>query len=284
MAITFLEEEPAAPTKRKVTFLEEEQPARLFAAPEEAVPTQPSGETLPKIAAGLEAGVGRAGLAFARGAVGGVKAFSDVLGANNPASKKLAGVEDYLDSLMSAESRDNQEEIARIFDEAESKGLKDKVVAGLEAFTVAPEEILAQAGGYMIPNIAAGILGKAAQLGKIGITALQAGTGATQSAGIVKGEIYRGVTGYLREQGVPEDQIEPIATEAQAYGGKNLDQILLAAGLGAVAASTGAEKIITRMLTKTGKEVSKKSIGEVLKGGIKGGAAEALTEFPQEAQ
>jgi hypothetical protein len=186
-----------------------------------------------------------------------VRAFSDVLGANNPISKKLAGVEDYLDSLMSAQSRNNQEEIGRIFDEAESKGLKDKVVAGLEAFTIAPEETLAQAGGYMLPNIAAGVLGKAAQLGKLGITAVQVGTGAAQAAGTVKGEIYRGVTDYLREKGLPEDQIEPIATKAQAWGGKNMDQIILAAGLGGLAASTGAERIITRMLTKTGRVESR---------------------------
>jgi predicted metal-dependent hydrolase len=171
-----------------------------------------------------------------------------------------------------------------MFDEAESKGLGAKVAVGLEAFASAPAETLAQVGGYMIPNLAAGVLGKAAKLGKLGMTAAQAATGAAMGAGTVKGEIYRGVTDYLREQGVPEDQIDNVATEAQAYGGKNMDQILLATGIGAAAASTGVEKIFTRILTRTGGEVTDKSIASVLKNGLKGAATETAVEVPQEMQ
>jgi hypothetical protein len=277
MAITFLEEEPTkAPSKRKITFLDEEAPARLFAAPEVEAPAEPK--------ATFTEGAEDIGRKFLMGGAGGIRSITDVFGANNPVSKAIAGVEDYIAEGLSAESQQNSERISKMFDEAESKGLGAKVAVGLEAFASAPAETLAQVGGYMIPNLAAGVLGKAAKLGKLGMTAAQAATGAAMGAGTVKGEIYRGVTDYLREQGVPEDQIDNVATEAQAYGGKNMDQILLATGIGAAAASTGVEKIFTRILTRTGGEVTEKSIASVLKSGLKGAAAETAVEVPQEMQ
>ena len=217
---------------------------------------------------------------FAQGAVGSVKNFTDLLGADNPASKELAGYEKWIGSLVSAESKKDDQEIARIFKDAENKGVYDKVIAGLEAFSKAPLEMAAQSAGYMVPQLAAGALGKAAQLGRAGILGAQLATGFAQGVGTIKGDIYDSTKDYLREKGVPEDKIESIASKAQAYNGGNLDQMLIGGGLMAADALGGAEAILTRVLTKQGKAAS----GGIIKGILKGGLEEALIEIPQEGQ
>ena len=227
----------------------------------------------------LETGVARAGLGFAQGIAGGVRGFTDLFGADNAVSKKIAGYEKDMDQLITAEAKKDTEEVTRLFKEVEGKGILPQVVAGFEAFKTMPTETISGAAGYMIPNIALGLVGKAAQLGRAGMIGLQAGAGAAQGAGIMKGQIYSAVKDELRQQGVAEDKVDEIASKAQAYGGKNLDQILLGAGLNALAASTGAEAILTRVLSGTGKASS-----GVIKGVLKGGLAEAPVEFIQGGQ
>ena len=214
------------------------------------------------------------------GFVGSVKSFADLFGADNPVSKELAGYEEWVGGLVSAESKQDSKEIARILKDAEDKGVYDKVIAGLEAFSKAPLEMSAQSVGYMIPQLAAGVLGKAAQFTKVGIIGTQAAVGFAQGVGMIKGDIYTATTDYLREKGVPEDQIDPIATKAQSYGGGNLDQMLIGGGLLAVDAITGADAILTRVLTKQGKPVN----DGIIKGIIKGGLKEGAIEVPQEGQ
>jgi hypothetical protein len=239
-------------------------------------------DALQTVAEELEAGIGRAGGAFAQAAVGSVRMITDAFGANNPVSKKISGVEDYLDQFVSAQARQDKEEISRLFQEAEGKGLGAKVMAGLEAVAVSPETLGPEIAGYMLPSLAAGILTGGASL-PVTIGA-QAAIGGIQSAGTIKGEIYKSVRDFSREQGLSEEQADKAASEAQAYGGKNLDQILISAGIGAVAASTGVERIATRILSGQGKEVTKKSIGEFIKTGLKAGPVEGVVEGVQEGQ
>jgi hypothetical protein len=59
-----------------------------------------------------------------------------------------------------------------------------------------------------------------------------------------------------------------------------LDQILIGAGLGAAASSTGAEKIMTRLITGAGKEATE----DIIKATIKGGLSEAPIEALQGGQ
>ena len=227
----------------------------------------------------LETGVARAGLGFAQGIAGGVRGFTDLFGADNAVSKKIAGYEKDMDQLITAEAKKDTEEVTRLFKEVEGKGILPQVIAGFEAFKTMPTETISGAAGYMIPNLALGLVGKAAQLGRAGMIGLQAGAGAAQGAGMMKGQIYSAVKDELRQQGVAEDKVDEIASKAQAYGGKNLDQILLGAGLNALAASTGAEAILTRVLSGSGK-----ASGGVIKGILKGGLAEAPVEFIQGGQ
>jgi len=219
-------------------------------------------------------------LKVAQGGISSVKSFTDLFGADNAMSKELAGYEKWVGSLVSAESKKDDEEIARILKDAENKGVYDKVIAGLQAFSKAPLEMTAQSGGYMIPQLAAGVLGKAAQFTKAGIIGTQAAIGFAQGAGQAKGDIYESTLDYLRKQGVPENVANDKAIEAQATLGKNLDQILLSAIGNALTSSTGAEAIATRILIKQGKEAT----GGAIKGFLKGVAAESPLEAIQSAQ
>jgi hypothetical protein len=215
---------------------------------------------------------------FAKGTLQGTRMFTDLLGAGNPISKKIAGGEEYLDALLSAESKKDSEESARILKAAEDKGVYDQVVAGLEALSKAPLETAFNVAGMAVPNLALGALGKAAQAGKAAITATQVGLGALQGAGSIKGQIYQAVQDELRSQGMDEETIHKTASEAQAYGGKNLDQILLGAGLGA--AATRAEVILSRVISGAGKQVT----DDVIKNTFKNGLFEAIPEAFQGGQ
>jgi hypothetical protein len=252
------------------TFLKENV-SNVPVASEQIQPQEPSG--ILRQAADIP-------LKVAQGGISSVKSFTDLFGADNAMSKELAGYEKWVGSLVSAESKKDDEEIARILKDAENKGVYDKVIAGLQAFSKAPLEMTAQSAGYMIPQLAAGVLGKAAQFTKAGIIGTQAAIGFAQGAGQAKGDIYESTLDYLRKQGVPENVANDKAIEAQATLGKNLDQILLSAIGNALTSTTGAEAIATRILIKQGKEAT----GGAIKGFLKGVAAESPLEAIQSAQ
>jgi len=185
-----------------------------------------------------------------RGVAVGVKALSDVFGADNPVSRAASGVEDFLGGLLSAQAKNDQAEIARIMKEAQDKGVGDQVTAAVKAFATAPVDMLSQALGTAVPVIAGGLAGSVARLGAMGVGAIGTGVGAAIGAGTVKGQIYDAVKQELLANKVPEAEAEKRAQEAQAYGGQNLDQILMGAGIGAAEAAFGAERILTGLLRK----------------------------------
>jgi hypothetical protein len=217
---------------------------------------------------------------FAKGVGSAVRGYTDLFGADNEVSKSIAGYEDYMDSILSAESKKDSKRVSELLQKAKDGGFLDKVAAGFEAFASAPAEMTANTLGYMVPQLVFGVAGKAAQLSKAAQVGLTIGTGFAQGVGMGKGNIYQGTKDYLREQGVPEDQVETLASQAQEYGGKNLDQILLSGGLNALAASTGAEAILTRVLSKQGKDVGE----DIIKGILKGIGTESPIEGVQSAQ
>ena len=217
-----------------------------------------------------------------KGVATGVRMLSDVFGAANPVSKAISGVEDYMDSLLSAQARNDQEEIARIMADAEDKGVSEKVLAGVKAFATAPVDIMSQALGTAVPTIAGGLYGNIAKLGALGVRGIQAGIGALTGAGVVKGAIYDAVEDALIEAGESPETAREKASEAQAYAGENWGSILAGTALGAVAGSTGLEKTIVERFA------AKKSAEEAAKGlarrAIEGGVKEFTPEFLQAAQ
>jgi hypothetical protein len=224
---------------------------------------------------------------IAKGVTSGVRMLSDVFGANNPVSQALQGAEGYLNSLMSAQARNDQREIARIMKEAEDKGVLDQVIAGVKAFATAPVDLLSQAAGTAIPVIAGGLAGTMA---KVAPRVISGGIGAGMGTGVVKGTIYEETKQALLDIGVPEDQAEARANLAQSYGGQNLDQILMGTALGGLTAVTGFERPIAGAIARRilGKEVAEE-VGETAGRSMIGRAAatgttEAIPEFLQASQ
>jgi hypothetical protein len=247
------------------------QQESLAQKPEAPIVEEPKEEDTGFFRAALDVPTG-----IAKGAVTGVRLITDVLGADNPISQNLRGVEDYVDSLYSAHARKNFEEVGRILQEAEDKGIAEQVKAGFQAFLTAPIDTLSQALGTAAPVIAGGLAAGAGRLGAF----VTGGMGGAMGAGTAKSSIYEATKEELsKDPNLSEEAIEKAAVQAQAYGGENLDQILLAAGIGTLAARTGLEKAIL------GKAGVKEAAEEVTKqGAIRTGLEEFGTEAVQAGQ
>jgi len=228
-------------------------------------------------------------LKFGQGAVMGVRMISDAFGADSEVSKVLKGTEDYIGNLMSAQSKNDAKRIDEIMRDAEDKGLGEQVKAGLKALTVAPVDLVSQALGTSAPIIAGSILAAyTAPVSAAGAAALGTGVGlgAVSGAGTIKSNIHETVKGELLAAGIPEEQAAAAAEAAQAYGGKNLDQILLGTLIGGAAGATGVEAAAIKGLASkiTGKLVAEEAIEGMGKRALKSGAEEAVTESVQEGQ
>jgi hypothetical protein len=221
-------------------------------------------------------------IGIAKGAASGVRALSDIFGANNPVSRAISGTEDYLDSLLSAQARNDQQEIARIMKEAEDKGLGAQVAAGVKAFATAPVDFLSQALGSAAPVVAGGLAASVARLGTLGVRAVTTGLGAGTGAGIVKGSIYDAVKGALTEAGESPEVAEARAQAAQSYGGENWGLILTGTALGGLAGRTGVEKLL---LDRFGKqEIAEQAAKGIGRRAAEGAVTEAVPEMAQAGQ
>ena len=242
-------------------------------------------------------------LQFGKGAIEGVRMVTDALGADNPISKNLRGVEDYVGSLLSAQSKKDAKEIARIMKDAEDKGVADQVLAGVKAFSVAPVDTMSRVFGNAMPAIAGSLATFLLRGGALAATAVGAGTGATMGAGSVKGSIYDAVKDTLKDTGMSPEQIEARAVLAQSYGGKNLDMILAGTAIGGISAATGLEGVLARQAAQrivgkgTGSILQREAIEAATKkateaaakrgaakSAVRTGFTESGTEFGQEAQ
>jgi hypothetical protein len=167
------------------------------AQPQEEVPAkpQPTDEGFLRQAADIPVSV-------ARGATMGLRMIADAFGANNPVSNTIKGVEDYLGGLMSAQAKNDEQEIARIMKDAEDKGVLDQVKAGFQAFATAPVDLLAQGLGTAAPAILGALGGKVLGAGVLATRALGAGVGAGMGSGAIKGGIYEEVKEALAGTGM----------------------------------------------------------------------------------
>ena len=200
---------------------------------------------------------------LAKGAVTGTRFLTDVFGADNPVSQTLSGIEDDLDSLLSAQSKRDQQEVARIMQQAEDKGVADQIKAGLQALSVAPVDLISNAFGTSAPVILGGLLGKVVGAPA---AATATGLGVLTGVGITKDAAYDAVLQELVGSGVPEDQAKEAAKEAQAYSGENLDNIAFGGFLGGLASRYGLEKSIFSGMVrrKLAKEAPEEVIEEAL--------------------
>lgn len=208
---------------------------------------------------------------FAGGVATGVRLITDAFGADNPVSQNIRGVENYLQGLLSAQAKNDQQEIARIMQEAQDKGVAENLVAALQAFSTAPVDFIAQAAGTAAPTIAGGLA--AAALRAPALLA-STGVGAVMGAGSIKSNIYDQVKQTLTQLGASPEEAETRAVKAQEYGGENLDQILLGTVIGGATGRFGIEATTAKALAK---DIAGKSIA-------KAAAEEAAPEAIQAAQ
>lgn len=217
-------------------------------------------------------------VSVARGAAMGVRMVADAFGANNPVSNSIKSVEGYLSGLMSAQAKQDEQEISRIMQEAEDKGVLEQVKAGFRAFATAPVDLLSQGLGTAAPAILAALGGKVLGATALATRAIGAGVGAGMGSGAVKGQIYEGVKEALAGTDMSPEQVEARAQLAQSYGGENLDMILAGAALGGLASATGIEPILAR-------QAAKSIVGRSIAGrATTTGVAEAVPEIAQGSQ
>lgn len=235
-------------------FQAEQPPAEPEQPPAE--PEQPDatfGESLADI-----------GLGAQRGALTIFDAAIDAFGgADSEFSKFAKRADAHLAALLSEEGQADAARAAQIIADAEGKGIGAELKAGLQAVAADPSGIISQAAGSAVPFIATSLLGTPALIG----------LGATTGAGIIKGGIYDTVESELLKAGIEPEKAKAAAEQAQAYGGENLDQILIGTVLGAGAAVGPVEKLLVNRLS-----------GNIASRIAKGAVAEAIPEAAQAGQ
>jgi len=251
-----------------------------FATPKLAAPAEPTPESQ-----SVFRKVADVPLQFQKGFVSGIRLIADAFGADSGVSKSLRGVEEHLAGLMSAQSKQDSAEMARIMKDAEDKGIGAQVVAGVKALSVAPIDTVVNALGTTAPTILAGIAGGLPTAGVLG---------ATMGAGTVKSAVYESVKEVLGGTKMSPQEVEQRAVKAQEYLGQNLDMIATGAALGVLESITGsqaaAKRITDRILARgVAKEAAGEATEEVAKktmmGAVASGALkEATPEFLQGAQ
>lgn len=219
-------------------------------------------------------------LQLQKGFVTGVRLLADAFGANTEVSQSLREVESHIAGLMSAQSKQDSREIARIMKDAEDKGILDQVSAGIKALSVAPVDTVVNALGTSGPAILAGLVGGLPAAGV---------TGAVMGAGTVKSAIFDAVVEALTSTGVSKGEAEARALKAQEYFGANTGMIATGAGLGVLESITGAQPAIARLIArnttrKLAEEAAEKAVKGYFGNAAKTAAAEAFPEFLQGAQ
>ena len=201
-------------------------------------------ENIPLIG-GLVAPVADIPLSAVEGLSGTVKSISDVFGADNAVSDAAEYVSQAAAALKSAGSREDLEIARKIQKDAEGKGVWEEVKAAARAFTYSPLESTASVAGSALPFI-----GAAVATGGTGVipAATMAGLGAASGVGTIKGAVYDAVYEEFVKSGASEKDAEAAATQAQEYGGKNMDQIALGGAFGALASATGFAPQIARTI------------------------------------
>ena len=277
----------STPTKPETNY---DDIAKQFGGVSAPLKPEPAAPTAPAEKSGFLRQAADIPIGVTQGLLGGIRMIANAFGADSDTSKLIKGYEDKIGELLSAQAKNDKKEISRILKEAEDKGVLDQLVAAGKAFATAPIDLTVQALGTSAPGIVAGLGTTLAGAPTAVAIGASSAVGAVMGAGEVKGNIYDATKEELLNINVPEAKAEKIAAEAQAYGGKNLDQILIASGIGAVTGGTGFESAAIKGLTGRilGKAVAKEGAEAVGKGVTRrvseGILKESVPEFIQGSQ
>ena len=228
---------------------------------------------------------------FGLGATGATGALTSAFGADNIASEKLGQAGEALQAGLSTSRQAELQRQAERMQQAEASGSTlQEIKAGALNVLEAPVQSAAQALGSFVPMVPTLFLAKplaALGLGARAIMAVRGTIGAGMGAGAVKQSIYDTVLQAEKEDGKSDEQAQAAAARAQAYIGENIDQIALGTGLGAVAGTTGVERILpggARGAASKAQEALAKRIGARTASGVTTAAAEMPLEGLQGGQ
>jgi hypothetical protein len=239
-------------------------------------------------------------VAAGQSALGATKSIAEAFGAGNAPAEYLENLQKGLGTYLSPERQAEQQRRAEMEKAAAKSGSAlNEVGTYLGGVKEAPIQTVAQGVGSMAPTVLLG-MGAAAAGAALGAPALLAGgvglgvkwlAGALQGAGEIKGSVYDAVREGLEQQGMSSAQAKTRAREAQNYIGENWGTIAAGAGLGGVAAGTGAEQallskfskpVAAKVAAQMGEEAALKEAG---KGTIRKYGEAALKEaIPEGAQ
>lgn len=221
------------------------------------------------------------------GALGSVKALTDIFGANNVASAALrqkieAAQKEYTPARQAELAREEAER-----EQASKAGLFEEAKVFGRQVLESPLQSAASAVGSFAPYLPSMLLGGIAKMVGLAPKAVAAAEavanaapkylGTAQGAGAVKGAMYDAVYKAERDSGASEADARAKATEAQDYFGKNVDQIVLGGGLGRVAGGSGIERLLTPGGARQASTALLPRVGRTI-------AEEVATEAPQGAQ
>jgi hypothetical protein len=180
-----------------------------------------------------------------QGLVGTAKSLTDVFGAENEYSQKLAGVQQRLEQEYTPERALERQKREQLQEEAAKSGdLTNEITTFLGGVTEAPVQALASGLASIVPYVGTGIIGGVFKLGAPTVAALNSVLGASQGAGSIKGSVYSSVKKELEKGGMNPKEAEDRAIKAQEYLGDNWKNIIAGAGIGAVAGRKGVEELL----------------------------------------
>lgn len=200
---------------------------------------------------GMLRGIADTGLEVVSGAAKGIKFMTDVVGANNAASRGLDAVSTFAKDLQSAQAKGEDQRMGEIMRAAEDQGVWEQVKAALSAAGEAPIRQSLGAIGTGLPIMAASMLPglrEAAWGTRMGAVA---GMGAAQGAGIVKSSIYDAVYERAKQEGRTEEEARAMAEQQQSYS-ENPGLIAGGSALGGAASATGLTPALMRTFARSG--------------------------------
>jgi len=249
------------------------------------------------IVGGLLAGAADIPLSAVEGLAGTLGTFTDVFGANNPASQFFGDVAEGAGEMRSSGSREDAATSAREMQEAEGRGVWEEIKAAGRAFARAPLETTASVAGSAVPFVGASLAAAAAApaTGGTSLAALYgviggATAGAASGTGMIKGSVYDAMYQATLEHDGTEEQARAAAELAQEYAGPNTDMIALGGLLGAAAAATGFDRGITNSIVRRAEgEIVRRATENVartslIRGAARGAVEEAIPEAAQAGQ
>ena len=216
--------------------------------------------------------------------VGAGKSLVDVFGAGSDISSYLG---DVAQKLEQGKTPERLAEIARrqeLSKRAEKEGTWAQIKSGLAGVAEAPIESLVSGVFSAAPTIATGAAALAA-LPASAPAALAVGVqrasqiliAAAQGTGEVKGDIHDAIKQAYKEKNpnMAPEEVERLATEAQAYTLKNAPTLIGGAAFGALDALTGFEKSTSKAL-RSAFDTEKKAF-------TKEGLQAAIAQLPEKA-